>query len=86
MIMMMNKETFKKLMDENIAWLKTQENSLEREHILSVLEWAPKIYESHNILEQALLHIGRHFGSAAQCREFADIALDASAEVFDNED
>jgi len=36
----MNKKSYEKIIKEDIMWLKHQPNTLEREHILKVLEWA----------------------------------------------
>lgn len=40
----MNLYTFTKLVKEDIDWLLKQPRSLERDHILAILEQAPRIY------------------------------------------
>ena len=36
----LNKASYEKIIEEDIAWLKKQPRTLEREHILKVLSWA----------------------------------------------
>ena len=41
----LNKEAFTRLIDENIKWLKKQENTLENRHIQKILKWTiDKLY------------------------------------------
>jgi hypothetical protein len=36
----MNKATYEKVIAQDVEWLEKQPRTLEREHILKVLEWA----------------------------------------------
>lgn len=36
--MMMNRESYERLIQEDIAWLNTMPHTLERDHIIAVLE------------------------------------------------
>jgi len=69
MTMKVNKETYRQLIDEDIAWLRKYPRTLERGHIIDVLEWSiDQLYPAIDYEERIKWFIGQPIDEALKCQ------------------